>query len=151
MIKLDLDKKSVKTITSKLKAMSGKLQRKAIRSSIDPEAKKIAAQFKAVSPISKRKHKNKYRKRAGTGFLKSSFSVRNSGKGDTVGRKIITRAVGYHIHMSSAGTGRTAGSKGKHRWGAVTGSKRYDKIWNARQRGTVSRITTTLANELKRL
>lgn len=151
MVKLDLDKRSVNTITKKLKAMPNKLQRKAIRSAIDPQAKALAAAYAAATPVSKRKHKNKYRKRAGTGFLKKSFSVRNSGRGQVSGRKVITRAVGYYVHMQPAGTGRRAGAKGKYKWGAVTGTKKYDKIWKARQLKINANIIKALQSELGKI
>lgn len=134
-------------ITKKLKTMPAKLQKKAIRSGIDPEAKAIANQFKAVTPVGKRKHKNKYAKRSGSGFLKKSFSVRNSGRGSTVGRRVVTRAIGYYVFMSPNETGH----KGGKRNGAVSGKKRYSTIWKARQRKSLSNITNTLAEELQRL
>lgn len=151
MVKMKLDKKSVKAIQNKLKAMPKKMQKKAVRSSIDPEAKKLSNQFKSVSPISKRKHKNKYRKRIGSGFLKKSFSIRNSGRGEIVGRRIVTRAIGYYIHMTSSGTGRRAGSKGKTKWGAVSGSRIYSKIWQGRQHKITSNIFKTLQIELGKI
>lgn len=151
MIKLKLDRRSVSIITKKLKAMPKKLQRKAIRSAIDPQAKALAKAYSAASPISKRKHKNKYRKREGVGFLKKSFSVRNSGRGTIAGRKLITRAVGYYVHMQPSGTGRKAGSKGKYTWGAVPGAKIYDKIWKARQRKINADIIKSLRSEMAKV
>ena len=147
MVKLKLDKKSVKNITKKLKKMPGKLQRKAIRSAIDPEAKKIANQFKAITQEGKRRHKNKYAKREGRGFLKKSFSVRNSGRGTVVGRRIVTRAIGYYIFMSPHETGHKGGRDN----GAVAGQKKYSSLWSARQRKVTGNITHTLASELQRL
>lgn len=142
---MKLDKKSLDTLTKKLKKMPAKLQRKAIRSSIDPEAKAIANQFKAITPVGKRKHKNKYAKREGTGFLKKSFSVRNSGRGTTVGRRVVTRATGYYIFMSPNETGH----KGGKRNGLVQGAKLYSNFWNARQRKSIGSITRTLSKELQ--
>ena len=127
--------------------MPSKLQRTAIRNSIDPEAKKIMNSFKSITPVGKRKHKNKYAKREGTGFLKKSFSVRNSGRGTTVGRKIVNRAIGYYVFMSPNETGRKAGK----RTGAVAGQKKYSRFWTARQRRTTANIKATLAKELKRI
>ena len=147
MAGIKLDKRSVRNITKKLKAMPAKLQKKAIRSSIDPEAKKIANQFKAMTPIGKRKHKNKYAKREGSGFLKKSFTVRNSGRGSTVGRRIVTRSIGFHVFMSPNESGRKAGSRGGH----VAGQKKYSTLWKARQRKVIGSITHTLSNELQRL
>lgn len=127
--------------------MPAKLQRKAIRNSIDPDAKKIANEFKAITPIGKRNHKNKYAKKYGRGFLKKSFSVRNSGRGETVGRRIITRATGYYIFMSPNSTGHRAINGA----GFVQGERKYRKVWQAKQRKVAGNITRTLANELQRL
>lgn len=155
MIEMKLDQSTVKAISKKLKTMPAKMQKKAVRSVINPEAVKLQNQFKSITPVGKRKHKNKYAKRMGAGFLKKSFSVRNSGRGDTVGRKIITRATGYYIHMSPNQTGRKAGTKsgkkGTYRWGAVSGLKKYTRLWEARQRRVTKNLTTALANELKRV
>lgn len=151
MLQIKLDKKAMQQIKNKLKTMPDKLQKKAIRSGIDPEAKAIANQFKAVTPAGKRKHKNKYAKRSGTGFLKKSFSVRNSGRGSVVGRRIVTRAVGYYVFMSPNETGHKAGGKGTKRNGLVLGQKRYSNIWKSRQRKSLGTITQTLSQELQRL
>lgn len=148
---MKLNKASVKAIEQKLKGMGNKLQRKAIRSAIDPEAKKIMNAFKSITPSGKRRHKNKYAKREGTGFLKKSFSVRNSGRGTVAGRKIINRAIGYYVFMSPNATGRKGGSKGVYRWGSVPGAKKYQRFWDARQRKTVSSVMTSLTTELGRL
>ena len=147
MMEMKLDKRSVKNITKKLKSMPGKLQKKAIRSSIDPEAKRIAKAFSSITPVGKRTHKNKYRKREGKGFLKKSFSVKNSGRYEVAGRRIFTRAIGYYAFMSPNETGRKSGGNN----GAVKGEKKYSRYWNARQRKTVGNITRTLSNELQRL
>jgi len=147
MANLVFDKRSLKKITDKLKAMPNKLQKKALRSSIDPEAKRIMNSFKAITPVGKRRHKNKYAKREGSGFLKKSFSVRNSGRGTLVGRKIVNRAIGYYVFMSPNETGH----KSSKRNGAVAGSKKYSRFWKARQRKVISNITTTLAKELTRI
>lgn len=144
---MKLDKNSIKDITKKLKAMPSKLQRKAMRSSIDPEAKKIAQQFKNMTPIGKRIHKNKYAKRRGKGFLKKSFSVRNSGRGSIAGRRVVTRATGYYVFMSPNETGHVA----KRGAGAVAGQKKYSTYWKSRQRTAVGNITSTLAKELERI
>ncbi len=147
MVKLKLDKRSVSLITKKLKTMPATLQRKAIRSSIDPEAKKLSNEFKAITPIGKRKHKNKYAKREGSGFLKKSFTVRNSGRGSVTGRRIVTRGIGYYIFMSPNETGHSGGNRN----GSVTGKKKYSTLWNSRQRKITGNITHTLSNELQRL
>ena len=147
MIKMSLDKRSVNAITKKLKAMPQKLQRTAIRKTIDPEAKRIKNTFKSITPKGKRKHKNKFAKREGTGFLKSSFSVRNSGRGNTVGRSIVTTAKGYYIFMSP----NEMGHKSTRRNGAVQGARKYSRFWSARQLKVTKSLTSSLGLELTRL
>ena len=152
MIKLKLDKKSVSIIKKKLNGMSGKLQRKAIRSTIDPEAKKLKNTFKAITPVGKRNHKNKYADKKGKGFLRKSFSVRNSGRGEVAGRSIVTTAKGYYIFMSPNETGHRAGNKhGYYYWGKVAGAKKYSRIWKARQLRITARLTQSLGLELTKL
>jgi len=129
MIKLKLDSRSVKAIKDKLKAMPAKLQKKAIRSTIDPEAQKLKNQFKAITPKGKRKHKNKFAKTSGSGFLKRSFSVRNTGKRDTVGRGVLVRGLGFYIFMSPNETGRRSGTKKGASWGGVSGARKYSRLW----------------------
>jgi len=147
MVKLKLDKRSVNAITKKLKAMPAKLQRKAIRATIDPEAKRLKNQMKAITPKGKRKHKNKYTKVAGSGFLKHSFSVRNTGRGTTAGRGVIVRGLGYYIFMSPNETGRRGG-KGN---GAVSGAKKYSRLWKARQIKVTNNLIKSLSSELTRV
>jgi len=151
MIQMQLDKRSVKKITDKLKKLPQKMQRTAIRKTIDPEAKRIKNQFKSITPKGKRQHKNKYAKKTGSGFLKTSFSVRNSGRGLTAGRKIITTAKGYYIFASPNETGRKAGTKGKHKWGAVSGAGKYSRYWRTEQTKTLNNLNKSLGLELTRL
>lgn len=141
------DKRSLKNITNKLKAMPAKLQRSALRKAIEPDAKNIMNTFKSITPAGKRRHKNKYAKRAGTGFLKKSFSVRNSGRGSTVGRRIVTRNIGYYIFMSPNATGRKSGDG----YGAVSGAKKYSRFWTARQNKVTSNIKKSLISEIGKL
>jgi len=135
-------------IHNKLKKMPKKLQRDGIRKAIDPEAKSIKSSFKQLTPVGGRKHKNKYRKRKGSGFLKNSFSVRNSGRGTVAGRKVVNRAPGYYVFMSPNSTGRKAGSKvvagRKYSWGAVDGQKKYRRFWKARQRKVTNKVIVAL-------
>jgi len=112
---------------------------------------RIQNTFKSITPIGKRRHKNKYAKKEGAGFLKKSFSVRNSGRGTTAGRKIVNRAIGYYVFMSPNATGRKAGKKGVYRWGAVPGAKKYQRFWDARKRKTTGNIINVLSAELGRL
>ncbi len=152
MITLKLDKKSVNNITKKLRAMPAKLQKKAIRSTIDPEAKKLKDAFKSVTPVGQRDHKNKYAKKIGRGFLKRSFSVRNSGRGQTVGRMVVNTAAGYYVFMSPNATGRKAGNKRRvYYWGAVPGANKYQRIWDGRQLRVTARLTQSLGLELNRI
>lgn len=151
MVKLKLDRRSVKAIKDKLKTMPPKLQRKAIRATIDPEAQKLKNQFKAITPKGKRKHKNKYAKVAGSGFLKRSFSVRNTGRGETAGRGLMVRGLGYYIFMSPNETGRTSGSKKGYSWGTVSGAKKYSRLWKARQLKVTKNLMHSLSTELTRL
>ena len=156
MLKFKLDKRSVNNITKKLKAMPKKLQRQAIRKTIDPEAKKIKNSFKSITPVGKRSHKNKMSGKTGTGFLKKSFSVRNSGRGDTAGRSVVTTKAGYYIFMSPTGTGRKGGygatKKGGHAyWGSVQGSKKYSRLWKSRQLRVMARLTKSLGVELTKV
>lgn len=143
---IKFDKKSLNNINKKLKAMPQKLQRKALRGVIDGEAKKIQASFKSITPVGKRFHKNKYLKKAGSGFLKKSFSVKNSGRGTIVGRKIVTRASGYYLFMSPNETGRS-GKKN----GTVSGAKKYSRFWKARQNRVNKNLISVLSKELGRL
>lgn len=151
MLKMKLDPRSIKNIKNKLNAMPNKMQKKAIRSGIDPEAKKILNDYKSITPVGKEKHKNKYMKRLGKGFLKKSFSVKNSGRGNTVGRKVVTRASGYYLFMSPNETGRKAGSKKGYSWGSIAGKKLYSKYWKARQIKVTNRVQRSLANELSKV
>ena len=87
----------------------------------------------------------------GQGFLKRSFSVKNTGRGNTVGRGVIVRGLGFYLFMSPNETGRRGGSKRGASWGGVSGARKYSRLWRARQVKTTNNLMRSLSTELTRL
>jgi len=150
MLKMQLDKKSVKELTRNLKKMSDRVKRKSIRKAIDPQAEYLRKVFISATPAGKRNHKHKLNGKTGKGFLKNSFELRPTRtKSGGVGRAVIVNSDGYYIFMSPNQTGRKGGrgatkSGGHAYWGKVGGAKKYSKIWSSKERKVLSTISKSL-------